>query len=78
MNDILKKVNEVLMENGLLVDDYYEPLINYIPDSIIFINLIIGIEEILGIELPEELLSIQNLGTTMNLVERLTDLVDDL
>ena len=78
MNNILEKINTVFVENGLLVDDYQAPLIGYIPDSITFINIVIGIEEILDIELPDAFLSIQNLGNTMNLAERLKDLVDDL
>ncbi len=78
MNNILEKINTVFVENGLLVDDYQAPLIDYIPDSITFINIVIGIEEILDIELPDAFLSIQNLGNTMNLAERLKDLVDDL
>ena len=78
MNNILEKINPVFVENGLLVDDYQAPLIDYIPDSITFINIVIGIEEILDIELPDAFLSIQNLGNTMNLAERLKDLVDDL
>ena len=78
MNNILEKINTVFVENGLLVDDYQAPLIDYIPDSITFINIVIGFEEILDIELPDAFLSIQNLGNTMNLAERLKDLVDDL
>ena len=78
MNNILEKINTVFVENGLLVDDYQAPLIDYIPESITFINIVIGIEEILDIELPDAFLSIQNLGNTMNLAERLKDLVDDL
>ena len=78
MNNILEKINTVFVENGLLVDDYQAPLIDYIPDSITFVNIVIGIEEILDIELPDAFLSIQNLGNTMNLAERLKDLVDDL
>lgn len=77
-NEITKKINKVFAENGLLVDDCDELLINYIPDSLSFINLVIGLEEEFDIELPDEFLLIQNLGTTTNLVERFLDLVDDL
>lgn len=78
MNNILERVNTVFTENGILVDDYQVPLLEYMPDSITFINIAIGIEEALEIELPDELMLIQNWGTFLNLAERLADLLNDL
>ena len=78
MKDVLERLKTVFSENGILVDDCEELLINYIPDSLTFINLIICIEEEFDIELPDEFMSIQNLGTAKNLAERIKDLIDDL
>lgn len=75
IEQILLKLNEVYNENGILVDNPDDMIVEYIPDSVIFISIIIGIEEAFDIELPDELLIIENLGTTTNLAQRLLELL---
>jgi len=61
----------VFEENGIFIDDKTIMLADYFPDSLTFVNIIIGIEEAFDIELPDEMLLIENLGTFNNLVERI-------
>lgn len=59
----------ILEENGIFVDDKEILLADYLPDSLTFVNIIIGIKEAFDIELPDEMLLIENLGTFYNLLE---------
>lgn len=59
----------ILEENGIFVDDKDILLADYLPDSLTFVNIIIGIEEAFDIELPDEMLLIENFGTFYNLLE---------
>jgi len=70
-NEISEKLIVIFSENGLFVDDVTSPIINYIPDSLTFVQLIICIEESFDIELPDEYMLIENLGTLETLAERL-------
>lgn len=65
----------VFEENGVLVDDENALLQDYLPDSLTFVSLVIGIEEAFDIELPDEFLLIENLGTFVSLWERIRELL---
>ena len=66
----------VFEENGVFVDDKNVLLQEYIPDSLTFVSMVIGIEEEFDIELPEEMLLIDNLGTFNSLWERVYSLYE--
>ena len=70
-----KKLMDIFSENGLFIDDKELPLQDYFFDSLIFVNIIIGIEDIFGIELPDEMLLIENLGTFNTLLERINSFI---
>lgn len=64
-----KDLVNILEENGIFVDNKDRLPADYLPDSLTFVNIIIGIEEAFDIELPDEMLLIENLGTFYNLLE---------
>lgn len=64
----------IFNENGLFIDDKDMLLQDYFPDSLVFVNIIVGIEETFEIELPDEMLLIENLGTFNTLLERIISL----
>lgn len=66
-NDLLK----VFEENGIFIDDKNVLLHEYIPDSLTFVSIVISIEEEFDIELPDDLLLIDHLGTFNSLWERI-------
>lgn len=66
-NDLLK----VFEENGIFIDDKNVLLQEYIPDSLTFVSIVISIEEEFDIELPDDLLLIDHLGTFNSLWERI-------
>lgn len=70
-----KELMDIFNENGLFVDDKDLPLHEYFPDSLVFVSLIVGIEDAFEIELPDEMLLIENLGTFNTLLERINLLV---
>ena len=65
-------LENILEENGIFVDNKDILLADYFPDSLTFVNVIIEIEEVFDIELPDEMLLIENLGTFYNLLERIS------
>ncbi len=75
MNTNIKIENtltNIFEENGIFIDDKTILLSDYFPDSLTFVNIIIGIEEAFDIELPDEMLLIENLGTFDDLLERVS------
>lgn len=76
--EIVEKLMAIFVENGLLVDDPEALIIDYVPDSITFIQLIISIEEVFDLELPDDLLLMDNMGTTIGLAMRIKELMDAL
>lgn len=70
-----KMLEEVFEENGVLIDDKNGLLTDYIPDSLTYVNIVIGIEEAFAIELPDEMLRMDSLGTFHNLVENISIII---
>ena len=66
-----KELMDVFNENGLFIDNKDLPLQEYFPDSLTFVNIIVGVEDAFEIELPDEMLVIENLGTFNTLLERI-------
>lgn len=73
--NVEKKLMEIFNENGLFIDDKNELLQDYFPDSLVFVSIIVGIEEAFELELPDEMLLIENMGTFNTLLERIILLV---
>lgn len=71
---IEEKLAEITEENGILVDDYELNLIEYIPDSITFITFIVAIEEKFDIEMPDDFLLIERLGSIKELAMVINDI----
>ncbi len=71
---IEEKLAEIAEENGILVDDYDLNLIEYIPDSITFITFIVTIEERFDIEMPDDFMLIETLGS----IKELAMIIDDI
>ena len=71
---IEEKLAEIAEENGILVDDYDLNLIEYIPDSITFITFIATIEERFDIEMPDDFMLIETLGS----IKELAMIIDDI
>ena len=71
---IEEKLAEIAEENGILVDDYDLNLIEYIPDSITFITFIFTIEERFDIEMPDDFMLIETLGS----IKELAMIIDDI
>ena len=71
---IEEKLAEIAEENGILVDDYDLNLIEYIPDSITFIPFIVTIEERFDIEMPDDFMLIETLGS----IKELAMIIDDI
>ena len=65
---------EITEENGILVDDYELSLIEYIPDSMAFITFIVAMEEKFDIEIPDDFLLIERLGSIKELAVVINDL----
>jgi len=77
INAITEKIlEEVFCDNGVFIDDKSILLADYLPDSLSFVNIIIGIEEAFNIELPDEMLMIENFGTFESLVANISHLLD--
>ena len=70
------KLMAVFNENGLCIDDKNMLLQDYFPDSLVFVSIIVGIEEEFELELPDEMLLIENMGTFNTLLERVCSLID--
>lgn len=66
----------IFNENGIFIDDKNMLLQDFFPDSLVFVSIIVGIEEEFELELPDEMLLIENLGTFNTLLERVSTLVD--
>ncbi len=73
--NIEKELMRIFSENGLFIDDKDILLQDYFPDSLVFVSLIIGIEETFEIELPDEMLLIENMGTFNTLLDRIISLM---
>lgn len=77
MNANTEKILEgIFEENGVFIDDKSILIADYLPDSLTFVNIIIGIEEAFNIELPDEMLLIENLGTFESLLANISHLLD--
>lgn len=73
MNDVEKKIYEVFLENGVnIVSD--DPDDEILLDSIEFVSIIISLEDVFNIEVPDEYLLIEKLNT----FEQFCDLVNTL
>lgn len=70
-----KMLEDIFEENGVLIDDKDDLLIDYIPDSLTYVNIIIGIEEAFDIEFPDEMLRMDTLGTFHNLTENVSEIL---
>lgn len=66
---------KIFGDTGLFIDDQDILLQDYFPDSLMFISIIIGIEEAFNIELPDDMLLIQNLGTFNTLLDRIVSIL---
>lgn len=79
INDVSKKLVETLEEVGIVIDlssyDDDFDLREYIEDSLVFISTIIHIEDNLGIEIPDELLSYDALLSFKAFTNTITELV---
>ena len=60
-NTIEKKLLEVMEQNGIYISDKWNEELDF--DSITFISTIVGIEDIFGIEVPDEMLLLENFKT---------------
>lgn len=76
-NDVKLKIHSAFINKGIYIDNDDMPLEEYIIDSITFVTLIIEIESVLDIEFPDELLSVNSLGTINTLSETLLDIIGD-
>lgn len=70
-----KELLKVFGDTGLFIDDQDILLQDYFLDSLMFISIIVGIEEAFNIELPDDMLLIQNLGTFNTLLDRIVSIV---
>lgn len=69
LQNIENMLIDIMEENGILVDDRELSIVEYIPDSITFIEFVVAIEEKFDIELPDEFLLIEKIGSISELAE---------
>jgi acyl carrier protein len=74
-DDAKQKISEIILSLGILIDDLDMPIADFLTDSILFITLICEIESEFGVELPNEFLLYENLGSLNQLATRVHDLV---
>lgn len=64
---IKERIHYALINEGIYVDDDDMMISEYIPDSLIFVSLIVQIECQFDIELPDEILNWEKIGTVNSL-----------
>ncbi len=67
IEEIKEKLRYALLNEGIYVDDDDMLISEYVLDSLSFISLIVQIESQFDIELPEEILNWERLGTINSL-----------
>lgn len=77
LNDLKLKLHIALANKGIFVDDDDMPIEEFIIDSITFVTLIIEIESVLDIEFPDELLTVNSLGSINTLSETLLEVINN-
>lgn len=79
IEEIRLELYSVLDELGIIVDTMQDDfdLQEYIFDSFTFINFVMGIEKHLNIEIPDELLLIENMTSFVAYCETILKLVNE-
>jgi acyl carrier protein len=67
LNVLREKLGFIIIDNGM--DDF--AINDYIPDSLMFIEFIIAIEETIGKELPDDFLDNELLSSAIGFAEKL-------
>jgi acyl carrier protein len=75
IDDIKLKIHIAFANKGIFVDDDDIPLEELIIDSIVFVTLVIELESVLDIEFPDELLTVNSLGSINTLSETLLEFI---
>lgn len=77
IDEIKEKLHYSLTNAGIYVDNDDELISDYIPDSIVFVSLIVQIECQLDIELPDEIMDFERLGSVNSLSIYIHSLMSD-
>lgn len=75
IEEIKEKLHYALINEGIYVDDDDMMIAEYIPDSLAFASLIVQIECQLDIELPDEILNWEKIGSVNSLSFYLNELI---
>lgn len=75
IEDIKEKLHYALLNEGILIDDEDMNIAEYIPDSLAFVSLIVQIECQFDVELPEEILNWEQIGSINSLSFYMKDLL---
>lgn len=76
LDDIKLKIHIAFANMGLFIDSDDTPLEEIIVDSLEFVSLIIEIESVLDFEFPDELLSLDKIGTINTLSIALNEIIN--
>mgnify|MGYP005789605201 CR=1 FL=1 len=78
--DIQNKILSCLEEVGIILEEDSNiediELSNYLDDSLVFIQFIVGLEEAFEINFPDEMLSIENIGTMSTLSSTIENILN--
>lgn len=72
---IKEKIHYSLINEGIYVDDDDMMISEYLPDSLTFVSLIVQLEGQLDMELPDEILDWEKIGTVNSLTVYLYELM---
>ncbi len=75
-SEIKEKLHYALLNEGIFIDDDDMDIVEYIPDSLAFVALIVQIECKFNIELPDEMLNWERMGSVNSLSLYLQDLLN--
>lgn len=75
IQEIREKLRFALINEGIYVDDDDAGISEYLPDSLAFVSLIVQIECQLDIELPDEIINWEKLGSVNSLTLYLDELI---
>lgn len=70
---IIEELNNVLESIGILIDDINIDIMEYIPDSLIYISFITGIEETFNVLVPDEFLISDSVKTLSDIAGKVND-----
>lgn len=77
LQEVKQTVYETLLEAGIMIDSIEEDfdLQDFIQDSIQFISFIVSLEEKLNIEIPDEMLTFDEVVSFNNFCQRIYDVL---